>query len=183
MLWLTGVLGLLAVGSVAMVDFSAPEDDAQQKTASPEGETPFLLSQDLLNKPSEDAGSADKEISEDPADFFTSASHVEMDPEYLEDTDFEDALTTSPATLEANTSLPDMISLDADTEELLVVWDDVTIEPPEITCFEHPDDPSVTEICAGDVPLAHVRSDHVVSADSVSLVPLSTAKALGWVDA
>lgn len=157
MLWLAGLMGLMAVSAVAYVDGESecahdplPEND-NQDDGKPMSKA--MTHADALTVAKADEWS----IAHNTADAFAipdqeiTSTSVEM----LDFTDTQDAL--------------------------LFVWDDNdgAQDEPDVTIQPDPDTLGVFDVRMGDTLIAQVRSATMLTAQDLSLIPNSSAQALG----
>lgn len=72
---------------------------------------------------------------------------------------------------------------DPQSDEFVVVWDDAAGQEPIVQVRRCDGDPALSDILLDDVVVARFRSKADVDADQLTLVPLSTARAIGWAHA
>lgn len=80
----------------------------------------------------------------------------------------------------AGAGLADFEDFDPQEDDLVVVWDDSTGLVPHVQVVRNDADPALARVILGDTILAEFRTRADAVCDQVSLVPLSTARSLGW---
>lgn len=76
---------------------------------------------------------------------------------------------------------PEVIDYEAEKENILVVWDDTSLEAqePSLSVSPDPDDPEVMQVNMNGKPLADVYGDPQLSVADLVLMPLSSALMVG----
>jgi len=168
MLWLTGLLGIVAVGAVSFLDLSG--DDANEDEAET-GFDDFIdengfgdLSATLqaLNALPAEVGAPD----EGDFDAMTQAYNKQFETEEFaaqlesEIAMHETASETSDMASDwfAEGAQGDLISFDAGNEDLVLVWDDSAGEEPDVTLSLNDENPDLLDIRIGDSVMAQVQS-------------------------
>lgn len=77
----------------------------------------------------------------------------------------------------------DMMDFDARTECLVLVWDDGAGPEPDARLAPCPDDPALWEALLDGVVMARVPVASGLTRAHVAVMPLSAARAVGWVGA
>lgn len=79
--------------------------------------------------------------------------------------------------------MPRFDNFDPEEDDLVVVWDDADGTEPSVQVKLSDEDPAVSHILLGDMIVAQVRTRDNLSHDTVSLMPFSLARNLGWAHA
>ena len=113
----------------------------------------------------------------------------------FDDVQSEDGTSTMASDTSAQTAVqktpseswvaPDIMDFDVDIEgeNLVLVWDDRAGNEPDLRLAPARNDPATLELSIGESVMARVPAACGLTTDHVALLPLSAAKALGWLDA
>ncbi len=209
MLWLTGLLGAVVVGAVAFLDLSGSGKDTDEETSdeaamddimNQEGIGDFRATLDTLN--SQPSGATSEQLNEDARRAYEELTKTAEAPR----DDWARAPATEAATAQSasppgadisHTTTPvkqddwltagepdDLVGLDAETDDLVLVWDDGdgSVEEPNVTFSTNPDTSSLFDISIGEDIVAQIPADSGITPDNIVLVPLSAAQELGWTE-
>lgn len=170
MLWLTGLLGVMAVGAVAFIDLSGddedePEDERFDDVVDENGNGDLRAEIEALNAPMVNEASAPS--AEYAAQVYEQHANPDLQASaWLDQTD--------PTDLEG---------YDVAEDDLLVVWDDSVDEEPDVTLSASEDAPDMLDITIGENVVAQLPADSGVTPDNIVVVPLSAAHDIGWTGA
>lgn len=191
MLWLAGLMGIAGVGAASLITFP-PDDEPEEDT--PMADDIIQTGHDLLD--------------EIDAQYPTSAAQPDIFELVAEDIQAELGTTEMPDTLAPVETLltaiedevfeteseevlvgdwvsqgepSEVISYRAETESLMLVWDDMatSAKEPDVDVAPDPDDEDVMHVLMNDRSVAEVYGDPDLTAADVTLIPLSSALIVG----
>lgn len=202
MLWLAGLIGLMAVGAFFFLDFGTDDTEVYAEEPGISGALERVMSQKLVPEDDEDIDLVEDEALDvvlkdsdgvwaDPLEEFALSNLADVDEfeelaiaEASEGDEGDDHSTADQ--LDSDPEFPpdiDVMDFDVRTERLLVVWDDSLGTAPEIDMVENIDNPNMVDILAGGEIIAQVPTETGVTVADISIAPLSTAQSLGWAPA
>ncbi|MFK7838461.1 MAG: hypothetical protein AB8B60_19810 [Sulfitobacter sp.] len=174
MLWLAGLMGLMAISAAAYVDIGG--DDAEADGA-PE---PQPLAQDGFNLMMS-SQSQSSDIPQDGAE--NTISKALAVGEHLANGGAPDAYEALPEESDSIAAV-DISDFEAEDDSLLFIWDDSTgeSEPPHINILADPENDGQLQVWLDDDVVAQVSGQSTLTEADISLIPLSSAIELELVD-
>ncbi|MEP4196534.1 MAG: hypothetical protein ABJL99_12970 [Aliishimia sp.] len=188
MLWLTGMLGVLAVGAVSFLDLSVQEEAEEDEPGFDDfidenglGDLTATL-ESLNSLPAESDASEHGSFDAFHLADITLSDHADGDGDTDELEAFEDILDQVDTSWMDNASAADLEAFNVAEDDLVLVWDDSTDEEPSVTLSQNVDSPDLMDIKIGDDVMAQVPAESNVTSDNIALIPLSAAQSIGWAD-
>ena len=199
MLWFVGLLGLLGVGVLIMLRNSlvARPDRDETDVTGEEGDTDLNVFDKLRHDDDAELGSvhssetsnqedgSELEMPDDEMAKQTLIDPMVLDVETPEDHSIAPVHELADcAELDANVQTETMLAienLDCQSEDLVLVWNDNGDEPGTLQTSPNTFDPDITDIILDDILVGQVRCKEHLCPENISVVPLSAARHLGWV--
>ncbi len=182
LLWMAGLLTVAVVGAVSFMEFGSSEDGADSED---EADLPDMDSSELFIPPFPESGQAVEPLETDQA----------LDPTELamEDMQEDEEGLASNADLEApqilmgeKWSTPSDVTMidefDPVEDDLVLIWDDMDDpqEEPELSLATSMSSPDMISVMLNGAAVAMIPARSSITANRVSLIPLSAAKEIGW---
>lgn len=210
MLWLAGLMGLMAVGTVAYVDLGTTEPEEEPPVPNDVDRVNMILgigeAETINDTPDQSSASSEAAQSVVLASQSTSSGALHDGPLQRGSLDFlkgpftpdaveamehtqgdavtmpESNHTESTSDDSTNTVIPDF---EPTSDSLLFVWDDSLddVAVPKVTVEADPDHSGHLQVWMGSEVVARVSGETELQAADISLIPLSSAIALNLVDA
>ncbi len=204
MLWLASLIGLAGAGAASLVvpqtqpddedpnhddNYHQPDQDLEgagnlldfdfKQEQTTDEASPFYLHEDFLTQEFASADSAEAAQHQTDegafygADFGDEVSLPKFDELQMEPVALGDWVLQGPPA--------EMIEYEAEKESLMLVWDDLAdgADEPEVRVEHDPDDAEVMHVVMNDYSIAEVHGDPNLSAQDVTVIPLSSALIVG----
>lgn len=207
MLWLAGLIGIASVGAASLITFPEPEEEEDEVLNADEMiqtghdlldqigsiEDVDIPDDDLFDLVAQDVhaeSQLDDAVSSDAFNFSLESSPVAGEISGFESETapldaVEDVATTEELVLVGDwiASGPgsEVFDYEANSESLLLVWDDMATaaEEPQVDVSADPYDDEVMHVMMNNKSVAEVYGDPELTAADVTLIPLSSALIVG----
>lgn len=187
MLWLAGAMVLIVAGTAAFFTTDISVEDADpDHTAPPETSDGPDLVQGVTQDPLYDATAEDQAVMPALEENTLSAKYQAVfDAAAQLDEDQEaETLVLNPAWIAAGETAA-ITDFEPARDSLLFVWDDTTEAaiPSDVTVQTDPSNTSELQVWMGNEKMAQVSGASDLTPVDISLIPLSSAKALSFISA